>query len=60
MTKSRNEVWYSQLGNGIFDIVQGPRMALIIDPGDGAYPDKFSLATQTDAVGGPAAMPATT
>jgi len=28
----------------IVDIVQGPRMALIIDPGDGAYPERFSLA----------------
>lgn len=27
----------------IVDIVQGPRMAIIIDPGDGAYPEKFSL-----------------
>jgi streptogramin lyase len=26
----------------IVDIVQGPRMALIIDPGDGAYPQAFS------------------
>jgi virginiamycin B lyase len=26
----------------IVDIVQGPRMALIVDPGDGAYPEKFS------------------
>jgi len=25
----------------IVDAVQGPRMALIIDPGDGAYPEKF-------------------
>jgi virginiamycin B lyase len=25
----------------IVDIVQGPRMALIIDPGDGVYPEKF-------------------
>jgi virginiamycin B lyase len=25
----------------IVDIVQGPRMALIIEPGDGAYPEKF-------------------
>jgi streptogramin lyase len=30
----------------IVDIVQGPRMALIIDPGDGAYPEKFTLATE--------------
>ena len=27
----------------IVDAVQGPRMALIIDPGDGAYPEKFSV-----------------
>src|SRR5690606_25081506 len=27
----------------IVDIVQGPRMALIIDPGDGAYPERFTL-----------------
>jgi streptogramin lyase/cytochrome c551/c552 len=26
----------------IVDIVQGPRMALIVDPGDGAYPEKFT------------------
>lgn len=25
----------------IVDIVQGPRMALVIDPGDGVYPEKF-------------------
>jgi cytochrome c551/c552 len=25
----------------IVDIVQGPRMAMIIDPGDNAYPEKF-------------------
>ena len=25
----------------IVDVVQGPRMALIIEPGDGAYPQKF-------------------
>ena len=30
----------------IVDIVHGPRMALIVDPGDGAYPEQFSLATQ--------------
>jgi streptogramin lyase len=29
----------------IVDIVQGPRMAIIIDPGDDAYPQKFTLAT---------------
>jgi len=34
----------------IVDIVQGPRMALIIDPGDGAYPERFTLAD-------PAALP---
>ncbi|MEY2854181.1 MAG: hypothetical protein RL030_1313 [Pseudomonadota bacterium] len=28
----------------IVDIVQGPRMALIVDPGDGAYPEKFTPA----------------
>jgi streptogramin lyase len=27
----------------IVDIVQGPRMAMIIDPGDGAYREKFSM-----------------
>jgi streptogramin lyase/cytochrome c551/c552 len=26
----------------IVDIVQGPRMALIVDPGDGAYPQRFT------------------
>lgn len=31
----------------IVDVVQGPRMALIVDPGDGAYPEKFTVATQT-------------
>ena len=35
----------------IVDIVQGPRMALIIDPGDGAYPERFTLAD-------PAGLPA--
>ena len=30
----------------IVDIVQGPRMAFIIDPGDDAYPETFTLATQ--------------
>src|SRR5690606_28481598 len=35
----------------IVDIVQGPRMALIIDPGDGAYPERFTLA---DPAGHPA------
>jgi streptogramin lyase len=28
----------------IVDIVNGPRMALIIDPGDNAYPEKFTAA----------------
>ena len=35
----------------IVDIVQGPRMALIVDPGDGAYPERFTLAD-------PAGLPA--
>ena len=35
-------VLVSSYGN-IVDIVQGPRMALIIDPGDNAYPKKFGL-----------------
>lgn len=26
----------------IVDVVQGPRMAFIVDPGDGAYPRKFT------------------
>jgi streptogramin lyase len=30
----------------IVDIVQGPRMALIIEPGDGAYPEKFTEQRQ--------------
>jgi streptogramin lyase len=33
----------------IVDIVQGPRMAMIIEPGDGAYPEKFTLAAQMAA-----------
>src|SRR5690606_36175763 len=33
----------------IVDIVQGPRMALIIDPGDGAYPERFTLADPAGA-----------
>ncbi len=35
-------VLVTSYGN-IVDIVQGPRMALIIDPGDNAYPKKFVL-----------------
>lgn len=35
-------VLISSYGN-IVDIVQGPRMALLIDPGDGAYPKPFKL-----------------
>jgi streptogramin lyase/cytochrome c551/c552 len=31
----------------IVDIVQGPRMAMIIDPGDNAYPEKFSPGEAT-------------
>jgi virginiamycin B lyase len=31
----------------IVDIVQGPRMALIIDPGDDVYPEKFGLQQNT-------------
>ena len=30
--------------SNIVEIVQGPRMALIIDPGDNVYPEKFTLA----------------
>jgi hypothetical protein len=29
----------------IVESVQGPRMALIIDPGDGVYPESFRLQT---------------
>ena len=29
----------------IVDIVQGPRMALVIDPGDDAYPQRFTPGT---------------
>jgi len=39
----RTGVLVSSYAN-IVDIVQGPRMALIIDPGDGAYPEKLTLA----------------
>jgi hypothetical protein len=31
----------------IVEVVNGPRMAMIIDPGDGAYLGKFSPATAT-------------
>jgi|GEM_PF-796416 len=40
----------------IVDVVQGPRMALIIDPGDGAYPERFTL---TDPSGVPSRAVAT-
>ncbi|MCP5144207.1 MAG: carboxypeptidase regulatory-like domain-containing protein [Gammaproteobacteria bacterium] len=33
----------------IVDVVQGPRMALIIEPGDNAYPKKFTRATLPEA-----------
>jgi streptogramin lyase/cytochrome c551/c552 len=33
----------------IVDIVQGPRMALIVEPGDGAYPQKFAPVMPTAA-----------
>jgi len=36
----------------IVDVVQGPRMALIIEPGDGAYPEKFTLASRMSTAGG--------
>jgi streptogramin lyase len=38
----RTGVLISSYAN-IVDIVQGPRMAMIIDPGDGAYPERFSV-----------------
>jgi streptogramin lyase len=41
----RTGVLVSSYAN-IVDIVQGPRMAMIIDPGDNAYPETFTLATQ--------------
>jgi cytochrome c551/c552 len=31
----------------IVDTVQGPRMALVIDPGDGAYPERFTPGSAT-------------
>jgi len=31
----------------IVEVVNGPRMAMIIDPGDGAYPERFLTATAT-------------
>jgi streptogramin lyase len=39
----RTGVLVSSYAN-IVDVVQGPRMALIVEPGDNAYPEKFSLA----------------
>src|SRR5690606_36081158 len=39
----RTGVLVSSYAN-IVDIGQGPRMALIIEPGDSAYPEKFTLA----------------
>jgi len=39
-------VLITSYGN-IVDIVQGPRMALIIEPGDGVYPEKFTLRNDT-------------
>jgi len=42
----------------IVDVVQGPRMALVIDPGDGAYPEKFSLPANLGSASRPAASPA--
>jgi cytochrome c len=47
----------------IVDIVQGPRMALVIDPGDGAYPQRFSPGTSAASpapalLARPAASPA--
>jgi virginiamycin B lyase len=44
----RTGVLVSSYGN-IVDVVQGPRMALIIEPGDGAYPEKFTLASRMTA-----------
>jgi streptogramin lyase len=35
----------------IVDIVQGPRMALIIDPGDDAYPERFGVNGNTSRAG---------
>ncbi len=35
----------------IVDIVQGPRMALIIDPGDDAYPERFGVNGNTPRAG---------
>ena len=34
----------------IVDIVNGPRMALIIEPGDDAYPEKFTAASGVPTV----------
>jgi streptogramin lyase len=35
----------------IVDIVQGPRMALIIDPGDDVYPERFGVNGNTSKTG---------
>jgi len=47
----RTGVLVSSYGN-IVDVVQGPRMALIIEPGDGAYPERFSPAGRVRAGSG--------
>ncbi|HMB72681.1 MAG TPA: hypothetical protein VKQ06_03860, partial [Gammaproteobacteria bacterium] len=47
----RTGVLISSYAN-IVDVVQGPRMALIIDPGDGAYPETFTLASRMRTQGG--------
>ena len=36
----------------IVDIVQGPRMALIIDPGDDVYPERFGVMGNTPRAAG--------
>ncbi len=54
----RTGVLVSSYAN-IVDIVNGPRMALIIDPGDNAYPEKFTAANgvpQTAEVASAAAV----
>ncbi|MDR2216237.1 MAG: hypothetical protein LBE59_10430 [Nevskiaceae bacterium] len=35
--------------SNIVEVVHGPRMAFIVDPGDGAYPKKFDPATASTA-----------
>ncbi len=47
----RTGVLVTSYGN-IVDIVQGPRMALIIEPGDGAYPETFNPAAANASVTG--------